>query len=199
MRDLFIITALVFYFLPSPPNKPERGELELNILPTYEKRLIDRLDYGSDPFDHSEINCLALAVYGEARGESLKGKIAVINVIMNRVGSRKFPNTICDVVLQDHQFESIYDNEELYSIAKDNQNFKFQRFYDWLENDSSTKIEILNLAIKGFHLQFKDYTHGSTHFYSPSVLKKRNQKTPEWTYHLEYTKQIGKHKFFSAK
>jgi len=44
--------------------------------------------------------CLAEALYFEARGESLKGQIAVAEVILNRVDSRRYPDTICGVVQQ---------------------------------------------------------------------------------------------------
>jgi len=45
-----------------------------------------------------ELRCLALNVYHEARGESKKGQYAVAEVTMNRVASKRFPNTICEVV-----------------------------------------------------------------------------------------------------
>ena len=44
--------------------------------------------------------CLAEAIYFEARGESLKGQIAVAEVILNRVASPKFPDTVCKVINQ---------------------------------------------------------------------------------------------------
>lgn len=44
--------------------------------------------------------CLAEALYFEARGESLKGQIAVAEVILNRVESKRFPNTVCGVIRQ---------------------------------------------------------------------------------------------------
>ncbi|MFY0691997.1 MAG: cell wall hydrolase [Paracoccaceae bacterium] len=44
--------------------------------------------------------CLAEALYFEARGESVKGQIAVAEVILNRVSSSKFPDTVCKVVNQ---------------------------------------------------------------------------------------------------
>lgn len=44
--------------------------------------------------------CLAEALYFEARGETLKGQIAVAEVILNRVSSSRFPNTICGVIHQ---------------------------------------------------------------------------------------------------
>lgn len=54
--------------------------------------------------DDRQIRCLAEAVYGEARGESNAGKIAVGNVIINRTQSRGFPHTICAVIDQPGQF-----------------------------------------------------------------------------------------------
>ena len=47
-----------------------------------------------------QTRCLAMAIYYEARGESEKGQIAVAQVIMNRVKSRKYPGSICNVVYQ---------------------------------------------------------------------------------------------------
>jgi len=47
-----------------------------------------------------EVTCLALNVYYEARGESLTGKYAVAEVTMNRVASRRFPGTVCEVVYE---------------------------------------------------------------------------------------------------
>ena len=44
--------------------------------------------------------CLATAIYFEARGETLRGQIAVAQVIMNRVFSRYYPNSVCEVVYQ---------------------------------------------------------------------------------------------------
>lgn len=56
------------------------------------------------PEDGRQLRCLAEAIYGEARGESNAGKIAVGNVIINRTQTRGFPHTICGVVDQPGQF-----------------------------------------------------------------------------------------------
>lgn len=45
-------------------------------------------------------SCLAEALYFEARGESVKGQFAVAEVILNRVASSRFPNTVCGVIRQ---------------------------------------------------------------------------------------------------
>ena len=47
-----------------------------------------------------EIDCLALNIYFEARGEPDLGKIAVAHVVLNRVIDKRFPTTVCDVVRQ---------------------------------------------------------------------------------------------------
>jgi N-acetylmuramoyl-L-alanine amidase len=59
--------------------------------------------------NHKEINCLAEAIYFEARGEPELGKIAVAHVIWNRTQSEKFPSTVCGVVKQKGQFT--YDHK----------------------------------------------------------------------------------------
>jgi spore germination cell wall hydrolase CwlJ-like protein len=57
--------------------------------------------------DDQEQDCLASAVYFEARGEELKGQLAVADVVLNRVASTKYPNTICEVVEQPWQFSFV--------------------------------------------------------------------------------------------
>jgi spore germination cell wall hydrolase CwlJ-like protein len=57
--------------------------------------------------DNQEQDCLASAVYFEARGEELKGQLAVADVVLNRVASAKYPNTICEVVEQPWQFSFV--------------------------------------------------------------------------------------------
>ena len=46
------------------------------------------------------LNCLAKNIYHEARGEPIDGQYAVAEVTMNRVASKHYPNTVCDVVFQ---------------------------------------------------------------------------------------------------
>lgn len=55
----------------------------------------------------AELNCLALAIYHEARGEPLLGQKAVAYTVLNRVKSGKFPNSICGVIYQPGQFTDI--------------------------------------------------------------------------------------------
>jgi N-acetylmuramoyl-L-alanine amidase len=67
--------------------------------------LADR--YGAGPALNAEANCMAVAVYHEARGESVEGQLAVARVIMNRAASGKYPTTWCGVVKQPWQFSFV--------------------------------------------------------------------------------------------
>ena len=64
-------------------------------------------DSVSLPFSDEELNILYRIAWAEARGEDDKGLILVVNVIMNRVNSPRFPNTIREVVFQPRQFSPI--------------------------------------------------------------------------------------------
>lgn len=55
----------------------------------------------------SEQDCLASAVYFEARGEQIEGQLAVAEVVLNRVASKRYPDTICEVVEQPWQFSFV--------------------------------------------------------------------------------------------
>ncbi len=62
-----------------------------------------------------ETKCLATAIYHEANAESVKGQIAVANVIMNRVESKDFPNSVCGVISQKGQFSWYSKTKHKYS------------------------------------------------------------------------------------
>jgi len=67
--------------------------------------LVDKFSAGQ-PLDE-QANCLATAVYFEARGESLEGQLAVARVVMNRASSGKYPPDWCSVVKQPWQFSFV--------------------------------------------------------------------------------------------
>ena len=67
--------------------------------------LVDKFAAGA-PLD-TEAQCMAVAVYHEARGETLEGQLAVARVIMNRAASGKYPTTWCGVVKQPWQFSFV--------------------------------------------------------------------------------------------
>ncbi len=58
------------------------------------------LDSQPKPAGGTDLSCLSEALYFEARGESVKGQFAVAEVILNRVASARFPDTVCGVINQ---------------------------------------------------------------------------------------------------
>jgi N-acetylmuramoyl-L-alanine amidase len=82
----------------------EAGWLKQNGWPLY--ALVDKFSAGAPLSD--EANCIAVAVYHEARGESLEGQVAVAKVIMNRAASGKYPTSWCGVVKQPWQFSFVH-------------------------------------------------------------------------------------------
>src|SRR5690625_2648502 len=62
-------------------------------------------------FSQNDINLMANAVYGEARGEPYEGQVAVAAVILNRVKSQIFPNTISGVIFEPRAFTAVADGQ----------------------------------------------------------------------------------------
>jgi len=70
---------------------------------------------------NTELECLAAAIYHEARGESTEGQLAIGQVVLNRLNSKYFPDNICKVVFQPNQFtglRSVKYNKETFANAK---------------------------------------------------------------------------------
>jgi hypothetical protein len=78
--------------------KPSAAELAYH--PTAEGLAFKGQGESQAEFEERERRCLATAIYFEARGEPVRGQIAVAQVILNRVRSPNFPQTICGVVYQ---------------------------------------------------------------------------------------------------
>lgn len=62
----------------------------------------------------AEVRCLETAIHYEANGESVAGKIAVGNVVLNRVATAHFPKSVCAVVKQKKQFSWYKGNDNLF-------------------------------------------------------------------------------------
>jgi spore germination cell wall hydrolase CwlJ-like protein len=73
------------------------------------RRNLDELvrAYAGESTDTREQDCLAKAVYFEARGEPIEGQLAVAQVVINRAGSGRYPADLCSVVTQPWQFSFI--------------------------------------------------------------------------------------------
>lgn len=120
---------------------------------------------GGSTTSSNDLNLLARAVYGEARGEPYTGQVAIAAVILNRVKSSKFPNTISGVIYQNGAFTAVSDgqinltpNQSAYNAARD--------------------------ALNGW-----DPTNGCLYYYNPATA------TSKWIWSLKVELSIGRHNF----
>lgn len=131
----------------------------------------------------SSVTCLALAVFFEARSESLQGQVAVINTIMNRVASESFPNTPCDVVKQGHYWAGHpVRNACHFSFWRDG---KAERI-----DDEEAYIKALSIAVNAERLF--DVTGGATYYH-------RDDVQPYWVSTVTPVRKIGRHIFYRSK
>lgn len=127
-----------------------------------------------------ELQCLSQNVYFEARGEPADGQLAVALVTMHRVKSRRYPNTICDVVWQRRQFSWTHDGKS--DRPTDRRAWKrAQQIADFIYN----KYWTLPAQSRGA----LDITKGALHYYAPSLAN------PYWAKVKIVTLEIGGHVF----
>ena len=125
--------------------------------------------------------CLATAIYFEARGESTKGQVAVAQVVMNRVRSSLYPDTICGVVFQGQmrrtgcQFSFTCDGRS--DIAKD--------MKKWRQANEIAKRMTQGQSFLG------DIGY-ATHYHA-------NYVAPRWRRELNKVKKVGTHIFYRVK
>ena len=119
----------------------------------------------SNSTSSSDLKLLARVVYGEARGEPYTGQVAVAAVVLNRVKSSSFPNTVSGVVYQSGAFTAVSDgqinlspNQTVYNAARD--------------------------ALNGW-----DPSYGAIYYFNPSTA------TNKWIWSRPKTITIGKHRF----
>lgn len=113
----------------------------------------------------TDLNLLARLVYGEARGEPYTGQVAVAAVVLNRVKSSSFPNTIAGVIYQSGAFDVVSDGQINMS-------------------PNSTAIKAAQDAINGW-----DPSYGAIYYFNPSTA------TNKWIWSRPQTVTIGKHRF----
>ena len=113
----------------------------------------------------SDLNLLARLVYGEARGEPYTGQVAVAAVVLNRVKSSKFPNSIAGVIYQPGAFDVVSDGQINMS-------------------PNSTAIKAAQDALNGW-----DPSYGSIYYFNP------NTATSSWIWSRPHVVTIGNHRF----
>lgn len=110
---------------------------------------------------------LARLISGEARGESYQGQVAVGAVIMNRLNSGDFPNTIAGNVFKKGEFESVSDGQIWGTVTP-------------------SALKAAKAAISG-----EDPTGGALYFYNPAKVRSKTN----WIWSRQVTGRIGLHVF----
>ena len=127
--------------------------------------------------------CLALNIYHEARSESLAGQYAVADVVLNRVESSRYPNTICEVVYQAMTWKG--------NPIRDKCQFSW---YCDGKSDRPTETDAwyrsIGVAVNIMHkAQFRGLTESATHYHTDYV-------NPNWNRSMNYIGRIGNHLFY---
>ena len=117
----------------------------------------------------SDVQLLARAINGEARGEPYEGQVAVGAVILNRVKSPKFPNTIAGVIYEPGAFTAVSDGQINVAIS-----------------EGSTVVKAARDALNGC-----DPSGGAIYYFNPATA------TNKWIWSRPLIKTIGKHRFCS--
>ena len=120
---------------------------------------------GSSSSSSSNLNLLSRLVYSEARGETYTGQVAVAAVVLNRVKSSSFPNTISGVIYQKGAFDAVSDGQ--INLTPD-----------------STAKKAAQDALNGW-----DPSYGAIYYFNP------NTATSAWIWSRPMTVTIGNHRF----
>lgn len=144
-----IFIALIFFII-----------YVINMLP---KEEVQAASGGSS----SDIQLLARAINGEARGEPYEGQVAIGAVILNRVKDSRFPNTIAGVIYQSGAFTAVSDGQINQAME-----------------DEATVMKAARDAMNGW-----DPTDGAVYYFNPATA------TNKWIWSRPLIKTIGKHRF----
>lgn len=131
-------------------------------------------------FEERERRCLATAIYFEARGEPVRGQVAVGQVIMNRVRSPLFPETICGVVYQGQMQKGCQ-----FSFACDGKTDMPRNDAQWaLAQDIARQITAGELWLP--EVGYSTYYHA-------------NYVSPRWVGGMNKIDKIGRHIFYKKR
>lgn len=134
-----------------------------------------------DEYQARQRRCLATAIYFEARGEPIRGQLAVAQVVMNRVRSSLYPDTICGVVFQGQhrrtgcQFSFTCDGHA--DVPREEE--------QWLLSNQLAK------KVTDGEVWDEDIGH-ATHYHATYVK-------PAWRRQLDHVQRIGRHIFYTVK
>jgi len=161
-------------------------------------------------FDKEELKCMAENIYFEARHEPMAGKVAVGQVVLNRIKDKRFPATICEVVKQGPHRESwktkknpdLKSEERKYYPRKNRCQFSWycdgKKDIIWatymngdvIQENMTAWRDSIHVALFMMSGNMKDdITHGAVFYYNPHIAN------PAWGAIYKETIIIGNHRF----
>jgi len=137
--------------------------------------------------ENGEAFCLAQNIYFESGNQPMVGKIAVSHVVLNRVESDLYPDTICDVI-----YQAKYRENWLGNMVPIRNQCQFSWYCDGKSDDpvdSKTWIASMQLARRIIQGEWSDITEGATHYHADYTV-------PYWASSLNRTTTIDNHIFY---
>jgi len=156
----------------------------INLMPVSDELTVKTVK-SDNLISSKELTCMATNIYHESASESDLGKIAVAMVVLNRVDSPEFPNTICGVV---HQPSRNPENERgcQFSWTCDGKPDNI-RSYETYQAILSLSKDILRSRDK-----FTDIVDGALYYHADYVK-------PSWAKHFDRVTKIDRHIFYKNK
>jgi len=140
--------------------------------------------------DKPEMWCLAQNIYYEARGSNRADRMAVADVVINRVQHTYYPNTICEVVKQGKKKPSWKDPNKMVMVRNACQ---FSWYCDGkadIPQDMDAWVEAQQIAYNMLiHSDARGVTEGATHYHADYV-------SPSWAKDFHLVGRIGVHIFY---
>jgi spore germination cell wall hydrolase CwlJ-like protein len=165
------VSSFTLGFLTANHTEPKKVEVQKII----EKPVVIKVPTKLDNNDRQQIKCLADNAYYEAGNQSVKGKVAVTNVVMNRTKEAEtFAKTPCGVVKQKK------DGHCQFSWVCHTKNHKV---------DADSYMQSYKVAENVYLNNITDVTLGATYYHASYVY-------PGW--HMRETTQIGQHIFYKG-
>lgn len=140
-----------------------------------------------------DVKCLAMTIYGEARGEPEQGMIAVGYTVVNRAINK----SVCKVALEPMQYSVYNDNPTLQWAAQSLSPKAIPPKMNTI--DRAAWKQSLAIADAVLHKWVVDPTNGATHYISPVAMKALGYKDPPWVRSFELAAVIDNHVFYKQK
>lgn len=170
------VALIAFILIAATQTEAKPQIIKVPVTQVIEKEVVkvQKVPVKLNAHDERQIQCLAENAYFEAGNQTTKGKIAVTNVVMNRVSDKRFPKTPCAVVNQKArgvcQFSWVCEGKK--------------RIRDW-----ATFREARRVAEQVYLRNIGDVTGGAKFYHADYVM-------PRWAYVFDRTKKIGAHIFY---